>query len=189
LGAILFIRYRNLIKGGELKMREETVLHNATLCFLVKDKKVLLGIKAKKIGQGCWNGFGGGIEKGESPLKAAVRELEEEAGVKALPKSFEKAAIVNCHNTKSNGDTFVCKVHVYLVKQWSGEIKETDEMLKPTWFDISNLPFERMMPADKEWLPIALANKKIIVKLQLGAFQKESLGSAEIEYVDSFSED
>ncbi len=38
---------------------------NAVLCFLVKDKRVLLGMKKRGFGVGMWNGIGGKIAKGE----------------------------------------------------------------------------------------------------------------------------
>jgi ADP-ribose pyrophosphatase YjhB (NUDIX family) len=86
-------------------MEEEKVLLNATLCFLVRNSKVLLGFKTKKIGKDCWNGYGGGIEEGEIPKQSALRELKEKTGMVALPESLEKAAIVDFHNTKSDGST------------------------------------------------------------------------------------
>jgi len=166
---------------------EEKVLFNATVCFLVKEDKILLGLKTKKIGKGSWNGYGGGIEDDESPEDAAVRELREEtAGVVATPDDLEKIAIVDFHNTKTDGSVFVCKVHFYLVKNWEGEIKETEEMVNPTWFDKNNLPLDKMMPADKEWLPIALSGQKIIATAYLSPFQQESLKGVEMQYVDSF---
>lgn len=170
------------------KNREEKVLLEATLCFLYQYGQILLCLKTQKIGKGCLNGHGGGVKKGETILKCATRELKEETdGVIALPEHLEKIAIVYFHNTKSDGKTFVCKVHVYLVHKWEGEVKETQEMIDPKWFDISNLPFDEMMPADREWLSIALSGKKIIAKAYLSAFQKETLAPVEIEYVDSFS--
>lgn len=167
-------------------MREEKVLFHATVCFLCEDDKILLGIKAQKIGKGCWNGYGGEIEEGETVEEATVRELEEETGgVIAKVEDLEKIAIVHFHNTKNDGKTFICKVHFYIVRKWTGEIQETDEMLKPTWFSINDLPLEKMMPADRHWLPIALSGKKIIAKASLGPYQQELLSEVEIEYIES----
>jgi 8-oxo-dGTP diphosphatase len=90
---------------------EEKVLTDATVCFLVKDGKMLLAMKADKIGKGCFNGYGGGIDNRESPRQSAIRELEEESGVVTSEEFMEKVAIVNCHNTKSDGETFICIVH------------------------------------------------------------------------------
>ncbi|KKQ35963.1 MAG: hypothetical protein US50_C0002G0023 [Candidatus Nomurabacteria bacterium GW2011_GWB1_37_5] len=170
---------------------EEKVLLNATVCLLIKDDDVILGLKTKKIGAGCWNGYGGGIEEGETPIKAAIRELEEEVGVTALPEHLEKMAIVDFHNTKSDGDTFVCRVHFFVVKEWNGEPKETNEMvmITPTTFNKNNLPFNKMMPADREFFPLILNGKKIIAKAKYGPFQKELLENVIIQEVDYFSED
>ena len=48
-------------------MQEEKVSLNATLCYPIRDNKILLVLKAQKIGQGCWNGYGGGIDGGKTP--------------------------------------------------------------------------------------------------------------------------
>ena len=168
----------------------EKELLYATACFLKKGNKILLGIKGRHIGEGCWNGYGGGINPGEKPEKAAIRELFEETngGIIALPENLNKIAEIDFHNTKSDGKTFVCKVHFYLVNKWQGSPKETEEMLNPTWFDIDKLPLEKMMPADKKWLPVALSGKKIKARPKLGPFQKELLEDFEIEEVDFFDE-
>lgn len=167
-------------------MREEKELKNATVCFLYREGKILLALKTNKIGKGKRNGYGGGVED-ESVLDCAVRELKEETGgVVASPDDLEQIAIVHFHNTKSDGKTFVCKVHFFLVHKWEGEVKETEEMIDPKWFSINDLPLDEMMPADKEWLPVALSGKKIIAKASLGPFQEKFLGDIEIIYVESF---
>jgi hypothetical protein len=102
---------------------------------------------------------------------------------------MEKVAIVNCHNTKSDGETFICIVHYYLVKAWSGEPQETKEMLTPTWFSIDNLPYDQMMLADKIWLPQALSGKKIRAEAYYGPFQKTLLRQVVVWQVDGFPDD
>jgi len=169
-------------------MEEEKTLLNAVLCFLVRNGQVLLAQKTKRIGQGCWNGYGGGIESGESALAATIRELREEAGISVLPQHLSKRAIVDFHNTKSDGQKFICRVHVFLVADWSGAITESEEMISPTWFDLGNLPLDEMMPADKEWLPQVLAGKMILASAPLGPRQKELLGEVMIKEVDSLPE-
>ena len=171
-------------------MKEEKVLNHATVCFPVKDGQIMLGIKTRKIGEGCWNGYGGGVEAGERVKETAIRELAEETGgIKAGIEDLEEIAIVDYHNTKSDGTTFECRVHFYLVTNWSGVASDTSEMIRPTWFAIDALPLEGMMLADKEWLPLALRGKKLMVKVSYGPFHKTLLSKVEVQEVDFFSGD
>ena len=141
----------------------------------------------KKIGKGSWNGYGGGTEEGESEEEAAVRELREETGgVETTTKHLEKVAVVDFHNTKESGEIFICQVHIYLVRIWYGTTKPTDEMTNPTWFDINKLPFDEMLPADREWLPLILSGKKITAQAWYGPHQKELLRPVEIREVEGF---
>lgn len=168
-------------------MEEEKVLYNVTVCYPAEGNEILLGIKVEKIGKGCWNGYGGGIEKGEKPKEAAVRELEDETGgMTASPEHLEKIAIACFHNVKSNGEAFDSTVHFYLARECSGEAKDTTEMINPTRFDINDLPLDKMMLADKYWLPIALSGQKVMVKATYGPFQKTLLGKVEVQWVNSF---
>lgn len=170
-------------------MIEEKVLFNATVCLLIKEGKVLLALKTRKIGAGCWNGYGGGIENGETPISCAIRELEEESGVKTKPENLEKVAIVNFHNTKSDGTVFISRVHFFLVNGWEGELIETEEMTNPTFFDIYNLPFDKMMPADREYFPLILNGKKVLVESYYSPFQKELTREVEIQEVGELPEE
>ena len=48
-----------------------------TLCLVVKENTILLGMKKRGFGVGRWNGFGGKLHEGESIEDAAKRETLE----------------------------------------------------------------------------------------------------------------
>ena len=167
---------------------KEKTLHEAVVCFLIRDKKILLAKKGGEIGKGLWNGYGGGIENRDKNEKmAAVREVEEESGgIMVLYQNLEKVADTYFKNTKEDGTTFVCHVAVFLVRKWIGVARTTEEMLEPTWFDMGNIPKDQMLPADKIWLPVVLSGKKIIVNASYGPHQGSLIGKVGIQEVNSF---
>ncbi len=173
-------------------MEKEKILNDAVLVFLVKDGKVLLATKMKKIGKGRLNSYGGGIEKGETPLDAAIREFEEETrgqretGIILQSKDIEKMAEMSFHDNTAEGISFICKVHIFVTRQWEGEIISTEDMADPKWYEIHNLPADRMIPGDIFWMPAVLSGKKIIGKAQYGPRQEKLVGEVEILEVSSF---
>ena len=62
-------------------------------------------------------------------------------------------------------------------------------MVTPTFFDIDDLPYDKMMPADKEFMPLILKGKKLLVKSYYTPFQKELKRKVEIREVDFLPED
>lgn len=167
--------------------RIEKTLLEATLCFLVDGGRVLLAMKTKKIGVGCWNGYGGGIEPGESPEQAAVRELAEESGgITVASGDLEKVAVLDMENHRSDGGVFSCRVHVYLVHRWSGAAAETEEMKTPTWFGFDEVQRLRLMPADKVWLPLVLQGRKLMVQATYAPYQASLIGEVRIQDVENF---
>ena len=171
--------------------REEKILFKATVVLPIKGKQVLLGMKTRKIGMGCWNGYGGGVEEGETVSECAVRELKEEVGLGTTPEDLEKFAIVDFHNEKSDGSIFISRVHFFLCRNWKGESIETEDgaMATPTFFDIDNLPFDKMMPADRKFMPFILKGKKVLVEAYYSPFQKELKRKVEIKEVEFLPED
>ena len=139
-----------------------------SLVFLVKNGKVLLARKARGIGKGKWNGYGG-RKKGSEPLrKTAVRELREEAGVTAVERDLLKVTTARFFFKKNTEHVNLWTVHVFLCKKWQGEVVETSEMRDPRWFPIDKLPLEQMMAGDREWLPKIFELNKLCVRVYYG---------------------
>jgi 8-oxo-dGTP pyrophosphatase MutT (NUDIX family) len=173
-----------------MQQEQEKILKDAVLVFLVKDGQVLLATKMKKIGKGKLNSYGGGIEEGETPVQAVIRELEEETrgdkvkGILVEPKDMEKVGIMNFHNTTEEGITFVCKVHMFIARYWHGEIISTEDLADPKWYSIDAIPADHMMPADAVWLPEILKGRKIVGFAKYTPHQASLIGEVKITYVD-----
>lgn len=52
-----------------------------TLCFVKKDNKILMINRNKSPFMGMWNALGGHLEKGETPIQCAIREVYEEGKI------------------------------------------------------------------------------------------------------------
>lgn len=159
--------------------RDPENLKKATLCFLVKKGKVLLAMKKRGFGVGKWNGVGGKVTERESIENTALRETKEEINV--LARMLKKVAVLNFYfENKSDWDQ---SVTAFIVDDWVGEPKETEEM-KPKWFAISEIPYEKMWWDDKFWLPRALDGKKIRASFLFD--DTEKVIDHEIEIIEKF---
>ena len=126
-----------------------------TVCLAYEHPYILLAMKKRRFGKGRWNGYGGKVKKGESVEESAVREIEEESRIKA--SKLEKMGIINFEFKKTPGD--ILEVHFFHILDYKGEAIETEEM-RPRWFDIEKLPYNKMWPDDRYWMPIFLRGEK-----------------------------
>jgi 8-oxo-dGTP pyrophosphatase MutT (NUDIX family) len=133
-------------------------MKETTLCFLIKDRHVSLGMKKRGFGSGKWNGFGGKLKDGEDAKVAATREIKEEAGVDIMLDDLKEAGTLEFHFQNNPGWDNLC--HIFIAAKWSGDPSESEEM-RPQWYAISKLPFESMWVDDPHWVPLVLAGKKI----------------------------
>jgi 8-oxo-dGTP diphosphatase len=139
-------------------MQDFKFFSERTICFLLRDTKIILGMKKKGFGKSNYNGFGGGLEPGETAEEAAIREVKEETRVDVEQQNLEKMATIDFYfpyKTEWNQ-----RVHVYFTRKWNGELAETEEM-RPEWFDIASIPYDKMWDSDKYWLPLLMAGKRI----------------------------
>lgn len=138
-----------------------------TLCLVLRENQILLGMKKRGFGAGRWNGFGGKVEAGETIEVAAKRETEEECGI--VITEMEKVGIHEFEFENARGD--ILEVHVFRVDTWTGEPRETEEM-RPQWFTTDAIPYDEMWPDDIHWVPVFLVGKKFRTKFLFGEGDK-----------------
>jgi len=158
-----------------MKGKEKTIhrLQETTLCYLIKENQVLLAMKKRGFGAGRYNGIGGKVKEKESLEETLVREASEEIGVK--PISFKRVAVLDFLFPEVPRDKdWNQRVNVFLIKEWEGEPEETEEM-KPGWFPIDDLPFDKMWVDDKIWLARVLAGETLKGEFIFAADQKTIL--------------
>jgi 8-oxo-dGTP pyrophosphatase MutT (NUDIX family) len=132
-------------------------LKQATLLFFIKEDKILLAMKKRGFGKGRWNGAGGKVEAGETVEAAAIREAEEEIGLKAK-RVYELAHLTFYFPLAPIGESWDVEVTVYGCTEWEGELRETEEM-SPQWFNMEDIPYDDMWSDDVLWLPEVLEGK------------------------------
>jgi len=124
-----------------------------SLVFLRKNTEILLGEKKRGFGEGKWNGFGGKVEANESPIQGAIRELKEECGL--IGTDLRKIGLLEF---EFEDEPTLMEVHVFETYKFHGELIESDEM-RPQWYDIKNIPYEKMWLDDAYWYPYMLRNE------------------------------
>lgn len=137
-------------------------------------------MKKRGFGEGKWNGMGGKVGEGETIEEAVVRELEEEVGVVALLKDLDQVATIQFIFPEEKS-AWSQEVHVFFIRLWQGEPRETSEMA-PKWFLIDSLPYDTMWIDDPIWLPKVLAGNKVTASFYLSSDGSNILKS-EIEEI------
>jgi 8-oxo-dGTP pyrophosphatase MutT (NUDIX family) len=127
---------------------------SAVLCFIVKDNRVLLAMKKRGFGEGWWNGAGGKIKDGETPLEAILREMQEEVGI--MPHDPVHHGTLHFFFEDGTPDW---EVRVFRAEEFDGEPSESEEM-RPAWFNFEDIPYDSMWKDDPHWLPLLLEGKR-----------------------------
>ena len=129
--------------------------HTGTLMYVRNAGQVLLIRKKRGHGAGKINGPGGKIDAGETALEAAVRETEEEVGIRVLDAVLKaRFRFVDLVAPQWAGAVFVAH-------RFSGTPIITAEA-DPHWFADDRLPFDQMWEDDRLWLPRLLAGERLL---------------------------
>ncbi len=126
--------------------------------LLRRGDEILLGLKKRGFGAGKLNGVGGKQEVGETIEECAIRETQEEIGVKIT--KFECLGKIIFDNLFYKNIPECNMMHCFVATEWEGEPVESDEE-KPQWIKISDLDYSKLWGDDEHWLPPILAGKEI----------------------------
>lgn len=136
------------------------LVKQTVLVFIIDElqKKLMLIEKKRGMGKGRWNGPGGKIKSGETPLQAVVRECEEECGL--VPLNPERMGVVSfLFAPDSDSVTFSNRCEIYRAFSWSGTHQSDNEECRSFWWPIVQIDYELFWPDDRFWLPKLLEGK------------------------------
>jgi 8-oxo-dGTP diphosphatase len=125
----------------------------AVLCFIFASDQVLLIEKLRGLGAGKVNAPGGRLEPGETPLQAAIREVQEEVSV----TPHELSQVGKLRFAFVDGYNLEC--WVFRAEGHSGTPTPSPEAI-PFWSDVNSLPYDRMWSDDRHWLPYLLKKEQ-----------------------------
>ncbi|MEM7826599.1 MAG: 8-oxo-dGTP diphosphatase [Candidatus Aenigmatarchaeota archaeon] len=127
----------------------------ATLCEIISEDKILLKRASRGVSKGKWNGLGGKIERGESPIDNVLREVNEEAGIKIKDPKMHGSIIFY----QGSYENIFGIVYLFSARDFEGEVKQGEEG-ELRWFSIDSIPYHEMWPDDAIWLPYVLEGKR-----------------------------
>jgi ADP-ribose pyrophosphatase YjhB (NUDIX family) len=117
-----------------------------------------------------WNLPGGGVERGEAPWEAAVREAREEAGVEV-----EVERLVGVY-AKPDQDVVA---FAFLCRLVGGHLRTTEEADRVGFFAYEAIP-QNTSPRQKERIHDALTSDVPVIRTQRGPSSKELLDRGEL---------
>jgi len=132
-------------------------MKQTTLWFIIKWDKILLAMKKRGFWVWLYNWIGGKLEKWETIQQAMIREAKEEIWIEV--KKLEKVWIL--HFYFDENQNWNQSVNVFFIKDYTWIVQETEEM-KPYWFNINDIPYDKMWEDDKIWLSLVLQGEKDI---------------------------
>lgn len=117
-------------------MDEEKRVKVGVGVMILRDGKVLLGKRKGSHGEGEYSFPGGHLEFGESIKDCAIREVEEESGIKIKNIKFQFFANL----IKYTGKHYA---HIGIIAEWKSgepEVLEPDKCGGWNWYELNNLP-------------------------------------------------
>lgn len=136
-------------------------MNDASVGIVIKpdDKNMILWVKRRDLP--IWVLPGGGIDPGETPETAAVREVKEETGL--------TVSIVRKAARYSPVNRFTAMTHIYVCRVELGSPSPQPESLEVRYFPVISPPHPHF-PLHDEWAREAFANQGAVIERSLHEF-------------------
>ncbi len=122
-------------------------IHTAGVVVFDGDKVLLVRHEAESRQQLGMHGLPAGrIEKGESAVETARRELAEEVGLRCEEKDLEPLHEIPADVLQLKEGPRYCTFAVFLAKKYSGEVQKKEKKVTPAWIEIAALDVIKMLP-------------------------------------------
>ncbi|KMK78064.1 NUDIX hydrolase [Alkalihalobacillus pseudalcaliphilus] len=135
-----------------------------TLCFIKRQDEILMLNREKAPTKGLWNGVGGKMEQGETPLECVIREVKEETGIDITKNQTKYKGVITWEVDKIHFGG----LYVFLVDIHNDFIYQTPKMVdegildwkRISWlFGEKNFGEGEMLP---HFLPTILNNSSVL---------------------------
>lgn len=124
----------------------------AVLAVVIHDGKALLVQRANPPDAGLWGFPGGKIERGETLMAAAERELREETGILATARHVLE--VLDALDTAPDGSLRHHFILIAVLCHWqAGEPLASDDALDARWIGLDQM--ESSLPLSRDVLRIA----------------------------------
>ncbi|MGD6888113.1 NUDIX hydrolase [Bacillus mobilis] len=88
-------------------------MYKHTLCFIKRNEEILMLNREYDPVKGLWNGVGGKIEKGETPLDNAIREIKEETNIEVKYDQIRFKGIIKWEDSSYFGGMYVYLIELH----------------------------------------------------------------------------
>ena len=136
---------------------------------------VLLGLKTRGYGKGKIMPPGGHLssEDGGDAIRAARREGREETGL-----TGNDGRVIAKLQVFIGKDHTTINVEIVVFESWTGKVKPSDEFEWLRFIPFSEIPWDQMLPGEKEWMTEVLHKKQqAIVRIECGNSRENLIAS------------
>lgn len=140
-----------------------------------EQQQVLLGRKLTGFGAGNIVAPGGKVERGETALAAAKRELFEETFLQVQCQDLQHRATVLFRFPARPLSDMNCEV--FVTHTYAGQLSASTE-LDACWYDVASLPTQAMWQDAQHWLPRIISGEKFTATVIM---KQDNLGVDRVE--------
>ncbi|MCR4961807.1 MAG: 8-oxo-dGTP diphosphatase [Lachnospiraceae bacterium] len=134
-------------------------MRDTTLCYIIKDQKVLMLFRNKKendLNEGKWVGPGGKTEPGETPEECMKREVFEETGL--VVTKYRLHGIIKFISDKWEDEN----MYLFSATEFTGTLREECPEGELEWIPVDRVPDLPMWSGDIYFLKPLLSGEETI---------------------------